>query len=74
VPPEIARELVLETTRGAAEMSLANPERELAAMLDSLAAPGHVTRHGLEVLEERESLAGWVAALDVVLNRLHREA
>jgi pyrroline-5-carboxylate reductase len=72
VPSQVARELVLEATRGAAEMGLAHPERELSALLDSLATPGGVTRDGLKTLEERESLAAWVEALDVVLDRLRQ--
>lgn len=74
VPPATARELVLETTRGAAEMALHHPDRELSDLLDSLATPGGVTRQGLETLARRESLAAWVEALDSVLQRLGSEA
>ena len=74
VPPATARELVLETTRGAAEMALHHPDRELSDLLDSLATPGGVTRQGLETLERRESLSAWVEALDEVLRRLRGEA
>jgi pyrroline-5-carboxylate reductase len=70
VPPEIARPLILETTRGAAEMGLARPEQELSALLDSLATPGGITRQGLEILSDRESIATWKEAMDVVLERL----
>jgi pyrroline-5-carboxylate reductase len=72
VPPQTARALVLETTRGAAEMGLACPEKELSALLDSLATPGGVTRDGLKILDERKSLAAWTEALDAVLDRLRR--
>ena len=64
------RALVLETTRGAAEMGLARPQEELSALLDSLATPGGVTRQGLEVLRDRRGLEAWTEALDVVLRRL----
>jgi pyrroline-5-carboxylate reductase len=70
VPPEVARPLILETTRGAAEMGLARPEQELSALLDSLATPGGITRAGLETLEDRQSLSAWTDAMDVVLQRL----
>jgi pyrroline-5-carboxylate reductase len=70
VPSEVARGLVLETVRGAAEMGLARPQEELAGLLDSLATPGGITRHGLEVLEDREAFEGWIAALEAVLGRL----
>lgn len=70
VPSQTARALVLETTRGAAAMGLAYPERELSVLLDSLATPGGVTRDGLKTLEERGSLEAWTEALDTVLARL----
>lgn len=73
VPGSTARDLVLETTRGAAEMALLHPERELSDLLDSLATPGGVTRQGLETLARRKSLAAWVEALDEVLARLRDE-
>jgi len=70
VPDQTARELVLETTRGAAEMGLAYPERDLSALLDSLATPGGVTRDGLKILQESRSFEAWVEALNAVLKRL----
>lgn len=70
VDPEVARDLVLQTTRGAAEMGLASPDRELADLLDSLATPGGITRKGLGVLEERSSLEAWSDALETVSRRL----
>ena len=70
VPRQVARDVVLETTRGAAEMGLAYPERELAGLLDSLATPGGVTRDGLKVLEDRKSLEAWIEALELVRKRL----
>lgn len=70
VPPQIARNLVLETTRGATEMSLAHPEQELSALLDSLATPGGITRQGLKILQDRQSLEAWLEALGAVLERL----
>jgi pyrroline-5-carboxylate reductase len=69
VPQQIARELVLETTRGAAEMGLAHPERELSELLDSLATEGGVTRDGLQTLRQRRGLSAWVEALEAVLER-----
>jgi len=70
VPPAMARSLILETTRGAAEMGLARPEQELSALLDSLATPGGITRAGLKALEDRQSLKAWTEAMEVVLERL----
>lgn len=73
VPPEIARPLVLETTRGATEMGLARPDQDLSALLDSLATPGGITRDGLRILEEGQSLERWTEAMGVVLERLRRD-
>jgi pyrroline-5-carboxylate reductase len=74
VPASIARDLVLETTRGAAEMGLAYPDRKLSDLLDSLATPGGVTRQGLETLERSGSLDAWIEALEGVLQRFRGEA
>lgn len=74
VPLSTARALVLETARGATEMGMANPDRGLSALLDSLATPGGVTREGLKILAEKGSLAAWVAALDAVHRRLRGDA
>ena len=70
VPLSTARALVLETARGAAEMGLANPERGLSGLLNSLATPGGVTREGLRILAEHGCLAAWIDALDAVHDRL----
>jgi pyrroline-5-carboxylate reductase len=70
VPLEKARAIVLETTRGAAEMGLARPDQDLSALLDSLATPGGITRQGLKVLKERQSLDAWTEAMGVVLERV----
>jgi pyrroline-5-carboxylate reductase len=70
VPEQMARSLVLETVRGAADMALARPDADLAAMLDALATPGGITAQGLEVLQDREALVAWNEALQTVLKRL----
>ncbi len=69
VPPQVARSLVLETVRGAAEMALARPDQDLAAMLDALATPGGITERGLALLRRHHALAAWTEALDAVLKR-----
>jgi pyrroline-5-carboxylate reductase len=74
VPAGIARPLILETTRGAAAMGLARPDRDLPELLGLLATPGGITRHGLKTLEERESFEAWVEAMDSVLERLSDDA
>jgi pyrroline-5-carboxylate reductase len=67
VPPRLARDLVVETVRGAADMALAHPDEELRVMLESLATPGGITEYGLGVLHQRHGLDGWTEALDAVL-------
>jgi len=71
VPPQTARSLVLETVRGAAEVALARPDQDLAAILGTLATPGGITGHGLHVLHQRQGLTAWTQALQAVLDRLH---
>jgi pyrroline-5-carboxylate reductase len=73
VPPQTARNLVLETVRGAADMALAHPDQDLAAILDTLATPGGITEHGLNVLHQRQGLAAWTEALEAVLSRLRSD-
>ena len=70
VLPNTARSLVLETVRGAAEMSLAQPDIELSAILDTLATPGGITEHGLNILRQQQGLTAWTEALDAVLSRM----
>ena len=70
IPPHMARRLVLETVRGAAGMALAQPQDDLATMLDTLATPGGITEYGLDVLHQRQGRAGWTEALDAVCDRL----
>jgi len=70
VPLQTARSLVLETVRGAADMALAQPDVDLATMLDALATPGGITAHGLDTLQEERALASWTRALQLVLEHL----
>ena len=71
VPLQTARSLVLETVRGAANMALAQPDQDLATILDTLATPGGITEHGLNVLHQRQGLAAWTEALKAVLSHLY---
>ena len=71
VPPALARSLVLETVGGASGQALAGGEQPLTAILDALATPGGITRHGLTVLGQQGGLAAWTAALDAVYAQLN---
>ncbi len=70
VPHQVARNLVLETVRGAVNMALNEPNKGLNIMLETLATPGGITRHGLDVLQQQQGLTAWIEALDVVFKRL----
>lgn len=69
VPPAVAHPLVLETMRSTADMSLAKPQ-SIRELLDLLATPGGITRHGLDLLDRNAGLEAWTLALDGVLARL----
>jgi pyrroline-5-carboxylate reductase len=73
VPLQTARRLVLETVGGAVNMALAHPDQDLVAILDTLATPGGITEHGLNVLHQRQGLAAWTEALEAVFSRLRRD-
>jgi pyrroline-5-carboxylate reductase len=73
VPQQTARSLVLETTRGAVDMALAQPDESLAAILETLATPGGITEHGLGILRNHHALTAWTDALDAVLARMRGE-
>ena len=70
VPPEIARPLVLETLRSAADMGLAKAGEPLGEMLERLATPGGITGFGLAEIRRRGGLEAWTLALEAVLGRL----
>jgi pyrroline-5-carboxylate reductase len=73
VPSQTARSLVLETVRGATSMALERPDEELASMLGTLATPGGITAHGLEILRRQQGLVAWTEALQAVLDRLDND-
>jgi pyrroline-5-carboxylate reductase len=73
VPARTARSLVLETVGGAVSMALSQPDRDLAAMLGTLATPGGITEHGLDVLRQEHGVSAWIAALDAVLSRVQTD-
>ncbi|MFX1507688.1 MAG: pyrroline-5-carboxylate reductase dimerization domain-containing protein [Promethearchaeota archaeon] len=73
VPHQIARNLVLETVRGAVNMALKEPKRSLRDILDTLATPGGITKQGLDVLHQEECIEVWSKALNAVNYRLCEE-
>ncbi|MFC2046466.1 pyrroline-5-carboxylate reductase dimerization domain-containing protein [Chloroflexota bacterium] len=70
VPAQTARSLVLETVGGAVDMALSQPDEDLAAMLDTLATPGGITQHGLDILRQQHGVGAWTVAPDAVLDRV----
>jgi pyrroline-5-carboxylate reductase len=70
VPYKIARNLVLETIRGAVNMALKEPKTELGVILDTLATPGGITKQGLNILHQGQGLTSWLESLNAIHNRL----
>ena len=70
VPRGVARDLVLQTARGAASLGLERSESDLSDLLDALATPGGITRQGLALLRDEGGLSAWTDALDAVYARL----
>jgi pyrroline-5-carboxylate reductase len=65
--PELARELVVETTAGTAELLR---HRHPADVRRAVASPGGSTEAGLEELDRQGTRAGFVAAVDASLRRM----
>lgn len=70
LPPEVAGPLVAQTTRAAASMVAAAPERATADLVEELATPGGITEAGLDTLRCRDSLADWRAACAAALAKM----
>ena len=70
VPPELARQLIGQTTAAAAGMVAADGERPIEDLVRSLATPGGITELGLKHLDEAGSFDDWRAACDAVLAKL----
>jgi len=70
VPHQIARNLVLETVRGAANMALNEPKKGLDIMLNTLATPSGITEQGLTVLRQHQGMSAWTFALNAVYKHL----
>lgn len=71
VPQPAARNIVLETVRGAVNMALDEPKKELNVILDTLATPGGITKQGLNVLHQQQGLLAWTEALKTIYKRLN---
>jgi pyrroline-5-carboxylate reductase len=69
---QTARNLVLETVRGAVNMALKDPETDLKDILDTLATPGGITNQGLNILHQGQGLTIWSESLSAVNNRLSK--
>ncbi len=74
LPDAVARDLVLRTARGAASAGLADPQRKLSDILQSLATPGGFTAQGMEVLTEAKVPEAWTDAFAAVHQRLKADS
>jgi pyrroline-5-carboxylate reductase len=63
------RDMVLQTVSGALQMSAASND-SAASILESLATPGGLTEHGLQVLTDRGGIRSWIEALDSVTAKI----
>jgi pyrroline-5-carboxylate reductase len=70
VPHQTARNIILETVRGAVNMALNEPKKDLNVILDTLATPGGITEQGLNILHQQQGLVAWTKALNAVQKRL----
>lgn len=70
VPRHIARSIVLETVRGAVNMALNDPDKEIDIILKPLVTPGGITEQGLNILHQQQGLAAWTEALEAIFKRL----
>ncbi|MGB0508307.1 MAG: pyrroline-5-carboxylate reductase family protein, partial [Pikeienuella sp.] len=68
----LARQMTAETLRAAASVA-AEHDGSMGALLNSLATPGGITAHGLDVLEKANALHPWAKAFDSVADRLARK-
>lgn len=68
--PALARDLVSQTVKGAAAMSLARPQQPMAEIIAGLATEGSITKHGLDRLNEAGALDPWQSACQAVYDRL----
>lgn len=71
--PELSRQLVAQTFKGAAAMTLERPEEPLSEIVAGLATPGSITKLGLDHLRDAGVLREWQAACDLVLRRLESD-
>ncbi|MFX1517008.1 MAG: NAD(P)-binding domain-containing protein [Promethearchaeota archaeon] len=70
VPEHTARKIILETVGGAVNMALSELQVGLEDILTTLATPGGITQHGLNILHQQRGLTAWTEALDAIYNRL----
>ncbi len=69
IEPRLARELVVETAAGTAELLR---DHEPAALRQAVASPGGATEAGLEALEREGARAAFGAAVEASLERMRR--
>ena len=70
--PELARDLVVDTMQGASGMAAAQKDTGLQQIWESLATPGGISQHGIEIIRARDGLDLWSQALDSVTRMLKK--
>ncbi len=70
LPPELARQMTLETAAAAAGMAQSQEDLSLDQIIASLATEGGISARGLATLEERGALSAWREAFDRIHDHL----
>lgn len=68
-----AREMVIQSVRGAAGLAEAKPDVALRDICNSIATPGTYTKAGLDILESRNAFSPWGEACDQMSALLKNE-
>lgn len=69
---ELARALVVETMQGASGMAEAQKDLSLQQIWESLATPGGISQHGIDIIRSKDGLVLWSQALDSVTRMLKK--
>ncbi len=68
--PDTARSMTLAMAAGAATRAANAEGKSLKLLTEGIANEGTFTKRGLDLFEERDSLAGWEEAMDLLMDKL----
>ena len=70
LPAEVAASLVMGMAKGAAELALADPARSPGEIAKAIATEGTFSKQGLDLLRQRDALAPWREACELLEKQL----